>query len=75
MLRAVKEASPLVFAALKVPDATIFTSSARKRDDPEMKRLSMKEGTYHRLAPILFADPNQMTPDGFLKSPVLVNVS
>ena len=58
MLHAVKEVSPLVFAALKVPDATIFISSARKQDDPEMKRLLMKEGTYHRLTPILFADPN-----------------
>ncbi|KAG6372670.1 hypothetical protein JVT61DRAFT_7430 [Boletus reticuloceps] len=37
MLCVVKEVSPLVFAALKVPDATIFTLSARKRDDPEMK--------------------------------------
>ncbi|KAG6372669.1 hypothetical protein JVT61DRAFT_7429 [Boletus reticuloceps] len=34
----------------------------------------MKEGMYHHLAPILFVDPNQMTPNGFLKSPVLVNV-
>ncbi|KAF8435956.1 hypothetical protein L210DRAFT_3505949 [Boletus edulis BED1] len=53
MLHAVKEASPLIFATLK---------------------LSMKEGMYHRLAPILFADPNQAMWDGFLKSPVLVNI-
>ncbi|KAG6370486.1 hypothetical protein JVT61DRAFT_11972 [Boletus reticuloceps] len=74
MLRAVKEASPLIFATLKVPDATIFASPARKRDDLDMQRLSMKEGMYHRLAPILFADPDQATRDGFLKSPVLVNI-
>ncbi|KAG9310683.1 hypothetical protein JVU11DRAFT_9278 [Chiua virens] len=57
-----------------ISDATIFTSLARKGDDPEMKRLSMEDGTYHRLSPFLFADPNQMTPDGFLRNPVLVNI-
>ena len=75
MLRAIKEALALIFAPLKVPDTTIFTSPARKRDDAEMKQLSMSLEAYHRLAPVLFADPNQMTPDGFLKNVVLVNVS
>ncbi|KAF8435940.1 hypothetical protein L210DRAFT_3648178 [Boletus edulis BED1] len=74
MLHAVKEASPLIFATLKVPDAIIFASPAHKRDDLDMWQLSMKEGMYHRLAPILFADPNQAMWDGFLKSPVLVNI-
>ncbi|KIK94440.1 hypothetical protein PAXRUDRAFT_142846 [Paxillus rubicundulus Ve08.2h10] len=31
MLRAIKEASALIFAPLKVPDATIFALPARKR--------------------------------------------
>ncbi|KIK73408.1 hypothetical protein PAXRUDRAFT_20887 [Paxillus rubicundulus Ve08.2h10] len=74
MLHAIKEASALIFAPLKVPDATIFASPACKRDDAEMKQLSIYKGEYHRLAPIVFADPNQMTPDGFLRSVVLLNV-
>jgi hypothetical protein len=75
MLRAIKEASTLVFAPLKISDATIFTSPACKRDDPEMKRLSMKDSSYHRLSPIMFANPNHISPKGFLRSPVHVNVS
>ena len=75
MLRAVKEASALVFAPLKVTDTTIFASASRKREDPKMKQLSMKDSVYHRFAPILFVKPDQMTTDGFLRSPVLVNVS
>ncbi|KAF8837801.1 hypothetical protein BDN67DRAFT_982973 [Paxillus ammoniavirescens] len=43
MLRAVKEALALIFAPLKVPDATIFASPARKRDDVEMKNTLTKE--------------------------------
>lgn len=74
MLRAIKEASTLVFAPLKISDATIFTSPARKRDDPEMKRLSMKDGSYHHFSPVLFTNPDQISPEGFLRSPVLVNV-
>jgi hypothetical protein len=32
------------------------------------------EGDYIRLAPVLFAKPNAMSADDFLKSPVLVKV-
>ncbi|KIJ09893.1 hypothetical protein PAXINDRAFT_157791 [Paxillus involutus ATCC 200175] len=74
MLRAIKEASTLVFAPLKISDPTIFTFLAHKRDDPEMKRLSMKDGSHHRLSPILFANPDQILPEGFLRSPVLINI-
>ncbi|KIK77701.1 hypothetical protein PAXRUDRAFT_17322 [Paxillus rubicundulus Ve08.2h10] len=74
MLRAIKDTSALIFAPLKVPDATIFASPACKRDEAEMKRLSIYKGEYHHLAPIVFADPNQMTPNGFLRSVVLLNV-
>ena len=75
MLHAVKEASALVFAPLKVTNTTIFALASRKREDPKMKQLSMKDGVYHHFAPILFAKPDQMMTDGFLRSPVLVNVS
>ncbi|KAF8835404.1 hypothetical protein BDN67DRAFT_1015591 [Paxillus ammoniavirescens] len=74
MLWAIKEASTLVFAPLKISDPTIFTSPARKQDDPEMKRLLMKDGSYHCLSPILFTNPDQISPEGFLRSPVLTNI-
>ena len=35
----------------------------------------MKDGIYHHFAPILFVEPDQMMTDGFLRSPVLINVS
>lgn len=77
MLRAVKESSALIFAPLKVSDPTIFfAKAAQKRDDLDLTRLVMNEGAYHCIAPILFANPDQTTRgDGFLKSPVLINVS
>lgn len=75
MLCAIKEASTYVFAPLNISDATIFTSPARKCDNPEMKHLSMKDGSYHCLSPILFVNPDQISPEGFLRSPILVNVS
>ena len=75
MLRAIKEASALIFSPLKVPDTTIFTLPARKQDSAEMKWLSMSSEAYHHLTPVLFTDPNQMTPDSFLRNVVLINVS
>ncbi|KIK75891.1 hypothetical protein PAXRUDRAFT_171355 [Paxillus rubicundulus Ve08.2h10] len=74
MLWAIKEASTLIFAPLKISDLTIFTSPAHKQDDPEMKHLLMKDGSYHCLSPILFTNPDQISPEGFLRSPVLINI-
>ncbi|KAG9310134.1 hypothetical protein JVU11DRAFT_9749 [Chiua virens] len=75
ILQVVKEASTLVFAPLKIPDPTIFSLPARKKDDPEMMRLSMNHGVYSSATPILYEDPNQTDNDaGFLKNPVLINV-
>ena len=54
ILWAIKEASTLVFALLRVTDTTTFTSLGHKQDDLEMKQLSMKNDTYHCLALILF---------------------
>jgi hypothetical protein len=50
---------------------------ARKQDNPDLLHLLKKngKGEYIRLAPILFARPDAMVADEFLKNPVLVQVS
>jgi hypothetical protein len=50
---------------------------ARKQDDHDLLCLLKKnsEGEYIWLAPVLFARPDTMVADEFLKNPVLVKVS
>jgi hypothetical protein len=74
----VKSCAGIIFALLKL-DPTLFSSQtdARKQDHPDLLRLLKKngEGEYIQLAPILFARPDAMVADEFLKNPVLVQVS
>jgi hypothetical protein len=74
----IKSCASLIFSTLKL-DPTLFSSQtdARKLDDHDLLCLLKKngEGEYIRLAPILFARPDAMVADEFLKNPVLVKVS
>ncbi|KAG2753586.1 hypothetical protein P692DRAFT_20722457 [Suillus brevipes Sb2] len=77
IVHAIKSCAGIIFAPLKL-DPTLFSSQtdARKRDNPDLLRLLKKngEGEYIRLAPILFARPDAMVADEFLKNPVLVQI-
>jgi hypothetical protein len=74
----IKSCAGIFFLALKL-NLSLFASQtdARKWDNKDLLVL-LKEnskGEFIQLAPILFARPNTMTTDEFLKSPVLVNVN
>ncbi|KIK43162.1 hypothetical protein CY34DRAFT_82254 [Suillus luteus UH-Slu-Lm8-n1] len=77
IVHAIKSCASLVFSSLKL-DPTLFSSQtdARKRDDHDLLCLLKKngEGEYIRLAPVLFARPDAMVADEFLKNPVLVKI-
>jgi hypothetical protein len=78
IVHAIKSCAGIIFALLKL-DPTLFSSQtdARKRDNPDLLHLLKKngEGEYIWLAPILFAKPDAMVADEFLKNLVLVQVS
>lgn len=78
IVHAIKSCTGIIFASLKL-DPTLFSSQTDtwKRDNPDLLRLLKKndEGEYIRLAPILFARPDAMVADEFLKNLVLVQVS
>ncbi|KAG1756382.1 uncharacterized protein EDB91DRAFT_1241455 [Suillus paluster] len=77
IVHAIKSCASLIFSMLKL-DPTLFSSQtdARKRDNHDLLRLLKKngKGEYIRLTPILFARPDAMVADEFLKNPVLVKI-
>jgi len=77
-VHAIKSCAGIIFSTLKL-DPMLFASQTdvRKRDNKDLLFLLKKngEGEYIWLAPVLFARPDAMTADEFLKNPVLVKVS
>ncbi|KAG2339942.1 hypothetical protein BDR05DRAFT_1002873 [Suillus weaverae] len=63
IVHAIKSCASLIFSMLKL-DPTLFLSQTDKNG----------EGEYIRLAPVLFARPDAMVADEFLKNPVLVKI-
>jgi hypothetical protein len=49
--------------------------SADKANNITLSALLRKDGDHHRMAPVLFADPQAPSGRGFLMSPIIVNVS
>ncbi|KAG2085833.1 uncharacterized protein F5147DRAFT_781866 [Suillus discolor] len=77
IVHAIKGCAGIIFSMLKL-DPLLFTSQTdiRKRDNKDLLDLLKKkrEGDYIRLAPVLFARPDAMTANEFLKSPVLIKI-
>ncbi|KAG2138226.1 hypothetical protein BD769DRAFT_1384751 [Suillus cothurnatus] len=77
IVHAIKSCAGIIFASLKL-NPTLFSSQtdAQNLDNPDLLCLLKKngEGEYIWLAPILFAKPDAMVADKFLKNPVLVQI-
>ncbi|KAG0698426.1 hypothetical protein DFH29DRAFT_1002866 [Suillus ampliporus] len=77
IVHAIKSCAGIIFSSLKL-DPTLFLSQtdAKKRDNHDPLCLLKKngEGEYIQLAPILFARPDAMVADEFLKNPALVQI-
>ncbi|KAG1841945.1 hypothetical protein F4604DRAFT_1985303 [Suillus subluteus] len=77
IVHAIKSCAGIIFSALKL-DPSLFASQTdvRKRDNNGLLVLLKRngKGEYIQLAPVLFARPDAMTADEFLKSSVLVKI-
>jgi hypothetical protein len=57
-------------------DANVFMDQpADRANNATLSALLKRDGGHHRMAPILFADPQVPSGRGFLMSPVIVKVS
>ncbi|KAG2085341.1 uncharacterized protein F5147DRAFT_841764 [Suillus discolor] len=76
ILHSIKDCAGVIFSPFKL-DPSIFADQPSKKQDNKDLLVLLKrngEGDYIRLAPVLFAKPNAMSADDFLKSPVLVKI-
>ncbi|KAG2104298.1 hypothetical protein BD769DRAFT_1676277 [Suillus cothurnatus] len=76
ILHSIKDCAGVIFAPFKLDPSLFADQPSKKQDNKDLLALSKRngEGDYIRLAPVLFAKPNAMAADDFLKSPVLVKI-
>ncbi|KIJ14121.1 hypothetical protein PAXINDRAFT_13035 [Paxillus involutus ATCC 200175] len=81
LLRSIKDSADLLFAPLNLSPKLYSSQSHDKASNVDLLRLLKKpesvrvEGKYERVAPVLFADPQVMSSNTFLKSEILLNSS
>ncbi|KAG2080499.1 hypothetical protein BD769DRAFT_1684959 [Suillus cothurnatus] len=76
ILHSIKDCAGVIFTPFKLDPSLFADQPSKKQDNKDLLALSKRngEGDYIQLAPVLFAKPNAMTADDFLKSPVLVKI-
>ncbi|KAG1730466.1 hypothetical protein EDB19DRAFT_1832029 [Suillus lakei] len=76
ILHSIKDCAGVIFSSFKL-DPNLFADQPSKKQDNKDLLVLLKrngEGDYIRLALILFAKPDAMVADDFLKSPVLIKI-
>ncbi|KAG2063880.1 hypothetical protein BDR04DRAFT_1122951 [Suillus decipiens] len=76
ILHSIKDCAGVVFSSFKL-DPNLFADQPSKKQNNKDLLVLLKrngEGNYICLAPVLFAKPNTMAADDFLKSVVLVKI-
>ncbi|KAG1858093.1 hypothetical protein F4604DRAFT_1931128 [Suillus subluteus] len=76
ILHSIKDCAGVVFSSFKL-DPNLFADQPSKKQNNKDLLVLLKrngEGDYIRLAPVLFAKPNAMAADDFLRSVVLVKI-
>ncbi|KAG0708023.1 hypothetical protein DFH29DRAFT_994647 [Suillus ampliporus] len=76
ILHSIKDCVGVIFSSFKLNPNLFADQPSKKQDNKDLLVLLKRngEGDYICLAPILFAKPNAMAADDFLKSPVLTKI-
>ncbi|KAG2099440.1 hypothetical protein BD769DRAFT_1677265 [Suillus cothurnatus] len=76
ILHSIKDCAGVIFSSFKLDPSLFANKPSKKEHNKDLLGLLKKngEGDFIRLAPVLFAKPNAMAADEFLKSMVLVKI-